>query len=241
MISGFDVSVRRPGQTVMVHPRGLLTSDAATELRRVLVSQLRDHGRVLVDLDGFQLGQESSWLEIFPAAMAECGGWPAARIALCRPDKQMAQALAALRVPSFVPLYHLRLEAEAAIDRRPDVVRMRTWFRCDVRAPATARQVIRDMCPQWEVDDELQDAAQVVVSELVGIAIGHTGAAAGLTLERDSSGLRVAIQDRYPTEPPRADRRSTDSLQREMLGNLTTAWGVDVQAEGKIAWAEMTD
>lgn len=246
MDPGFDVSVRRHGQVAMVHPRGFLTSHAATELRRVLVEQLHDHGRVVVDLDGFQLGPQKSWVEIFPAALAACGGWPAAKVALCRPDEEMAQALATQQVPVFVPVYHLLLEAEAAIDRRPDVVRMRTRLPCDLRAPATARQLVRDMCPLWQVDDELQDTAQVVVSELVGITVGQAGTGAGLTLERGSRGLRVAIQDASPTRLPRPEKGSTDSLHREaglgleMLGNLTTAWGVDVAPDGKTAWAEMT-
>ena len=246
MDPGFDVSVRRRGQVVMVHPRGLLTSHAATELRRILVRQLHDYGRVVVDLDGFQSGPQASWVGIFPAALAACGGWPAAKIALCRPDEEMAGALATQQVPVFVPVYHLLLEAEAAIDRRPDVVRMRTRLPCDVRAPATARQLVRDMCPQWQVDDELQDTAQVVVSELVHIAIDHAGTAPGLTLERGSRGLLVAIQDASPAALPGAAKRSTDPLHQEMdlvvemLGNLTTAWGVDVAADGKTAWAEMT-
>lgn len=247
MTSGLDVSVRRHGQVAMVHPRGFLTSDAATELRRILVRQLRDYGRVVVDLDGFQLGPEASWLEIFPAALAECGGWPVAKVALCRPGKEMAQALAARRVPVFVPVYHLLLEAEGAIDRRPDVLRMQTRLPGDVRAPATARRLVRDVCPLWQVDDELQDTAQVVVSELVGIAVGHVGAAAGLTLERGSGGLRVAIQDADPAGITRVEQRPTGPLNRglglgmEILGNLTTAWGVDVAPDGKTAWAEMTN
>lgn len=118
MDTGLDVTVRRHEQVVVVHLRGVLTLSTATELHRVLVKELLDHGQVVVDLDGFQLGPHASWVEIFPAALAECGGWPTAKIALCRPNKQMAQTLAAHGVSVLVPIYHLVLEAEGR-DRPP--------------------------------------------------------------------------------------------------------------------------
>jgi hypothetical protein len=245
MDGGLDVTVRRHGQVVVVHPRGLLTSRAARELHCVLHKELLDHGRVVVDLDGFQLGSQASSVEIFPAALAECGGWPTAKVVLCRPNNEMAQTLADQGVSVSVPVYHLLLEAEAAIDRRPDVVRMRTRLPCDVRAPAEARQLVRDVCPLWQVDDELQDTAQVVVSELVGIAVGPAGIAAGLTLEQGPRGLRVAVRGASPIGLSRPQERSTDlqlrglGLGLQMLANLTTAWGVDIQPEGKTVWAEI--
>ncbi|MGH4006900.1 MAG: hypothetical protein ACRDTH_01795 [Pseudonocardiaceae bacterium] len=56
---------------------------------------------------------------------------------------------------------------------RRDMARTQIRLPRDVRAPAMARQLVRDVCPLWQVDDELQTTAQVVVSELVGIAVGH--------------------------------------------------------------------
>lgn len=249
-----DVTVRRHGQVVIVHPRGSLELDTATHLWRVLVKALHAHGRVVVDLDGFRLGSQASWVMIFPTVLAECGGWPAAKIALCRPDAAMTQALATLEVPALVPVYHLQLEAKGAIDRRPDIVRMRTGLPGDVRAPAKARRLIRDMCPLWQVDHDLQDTAQVVVNELVEVALGPSGRAAELSLERGPLGLRLAVQDASPTAPtsptsygmPTAEhsieaQHKGPELGLEMLGNLTTAWGVDVAPGGTTAWAVITD
>jgi hypothetical protein len=73
MDTGLDVTVRRHEQVVVVHLRGVLTLSTATELHRVLVRGLLDHGQVVVDLDGFQLGPHASWVEIFPAALGELG------------------------------------------------------------------------------------------------------------------------------------------------------------------------
>jgi anti-anti-sigma regulatory factor len=248
MHSELDVTVRRHGQVVIVHPRGYLNVLTATELRRILVNELRDHGRVVVDLDGFTAGAQSTWVMVFPAALAECGGWPAAKIVLCRPDPQMTSALTARGVPTLVPVHHLQLEAEAAIDERPNVVRRRTRLPGNVWAPAMARQLIRDTCPLWQVDAELQDAAQVVVNELVDVAVGDVGNAAELTLERGPRVLRLSVQDAPLSRPlHRPQERAPDPLHRgrglglEMLGNLTSAWGVDMASAGKIAWAVMGD
>lgn len=248
MDSELDVTVRRRGPVIVVHPRGYLSLRAATQLRQILVEALLDHGRVVVDLDGFTVGPQSAWVMIFPAALAECGGWPVAKMVLCRPDPSMTDALITRGVPTFVPVHHLQLEAAAAIDQRPDVVRKRTELPGSLWAPATARQLIRDVYPLWHVDYALQDAAQVVVNELIDVAVGPAAAAAALTLERGPRGLRLAVHDAPPCRLPyRLPERRTDLLHRgrglglEMLDNLTAAWGVDVASNGKTAWAVIAD
>ncbi|MGH3971755.1 MAG: ATP-binding protein [Pseudonocardiaceae bacterium] len=244
MGSAIDIAVHRRGQVVVVHPRGLLTVRTAAELRRVLATELLDHGRAVVDLDGFHIGR-ASCVTIFPAVLTQCGGWPSAKIALCRPDPGMAQALAARRVSALVPVYHLLLEAEAAIDWRPPVVRMRVQLPCDTSAPATARRLVREMCPLWQVDEESQETARFVVSELVANAIEHACTDVGLTLERGPRGLRVAVRDASPVGFPGPLQRSTDPLGQvrgrglELVKTLTTAWGVDVQPDGNTVWAEI--
>jgi anti-sigma regulatory factor (Ser/Thr protein kinase) len=243
MNAWLDVTVRHRGQVGMVHPRGSLTAKTATDLHRLLVTELLNTGRVVVDLDGFELGPQPSEVMIFPAALAKCGGWPAAKVALCRPDPQMTEALTALGVNSLVPVYHLLLEAQAEIDRRPDVVRRRTELPGNTLAPAMARHWVRDICPLWELDDELQHTAQVVVNELATMAVRHAGTTE-LILENGPNELRLAIRDTSLTAPPsRPQQYSIDPLQRQlglrlkMLGNLTTAWGVDSASGGNTAWA----
>lgn len=237
----FDVTVRRHGPVTIVHPRGSLTLRTAMELRRVLVKELVNHGRVVVDLDGFQLGPQADWVMIFPTVLAECGGWPAAKIALCRPDMEMTEALTAGGVPAVVPVYPLQLEAKSEIDRRPDVVRMQTGLPHNLRAPANARQLIREMCPLWQIDHDLQDTAQVVVSELVDVTVGPAGSAAELILERGPQGLQLAVQD---ASSSRLEELTIDPVREgllgELLGNLTTAWGLHVAPGGKTAWAVIT-
>lgn len=244
MDSALDIAVHHHRQVVVVHPRGLLTVRTAAELRPLLAKELFDHGRVVVDLEGFAVGR-APCVTIFPAVLTQCGGWPSAKVALCRPDPGMAQALAARRVSDLVPVYHLLLEAEAAIDRRPPVVRVRTQLPCDTSAPATARALVREMCPLWQID-ELRETAQFVVSELVANAVEHACTDVGLTLERGPHGLRVAVRDASPVGFPGPVQRWTDPLGHErgrgleLVDSLTKAWGIDVQPDGNTVWAEIT-
>jgi anti-anti-sigma regulatory factor len=244
METRFDITVRHRGPVVVVHPRGRLTVHSATALREILANKLRNHGQVVVDLDGFALDHAAA-VEIFPAVMTECGGWPVAKLVLCRPDPQMAQVLTTRQVSSLVPVHPLLLQAEAAIDRRPDIVRLQTPLPGGPRASVRARQLVRDICPLWQIDDDLQDTAQVVASELAGIT-AHAATAAGLTLEQGPCGLVVAIRDASLSLVPRPRECSTDLLRRgqgvslEMLANLTAAWGVEVHPDGKTAWAKIS-
>jgi hypothetical protein len=109
----------------------------------VLAKELTAHSRVVVDLDGLRVGRESS-VTVFPAVLTQCGGWPSAKLALCRPDDAMVQALTARGVAALVPVYHLRLEAEAAIDERPPVVRIRLHLPFDTGSAASARRLVRE-------------------------------------------------------------------------------------------------
>lgn len=239
-----DVTVRRHGRVVVVHPRGSLTLRTSRVLHRVLVNELLGNGRVVVDLDGFQL-EQAPRVMMFPAVLAECGGWPAVKVALCRPEQEMAQELSTRGVSVRVPVYHLLLEAEAEIDRRPDVVGTSARLPGDTRASATARQLVRELCPLWQVDDDVRDTVQVVVSELVGIAVAHSNTTAGLTLERSPGGLRVSVEDSFSVSYPLPEQSHHNPLPRglglEMLQNLTTSWGVQVQLDGKTVWAEIAN
>ncbi|HEV7828061.1 MAG TPA: ATP-binding protein [Pseudonocardiaceae bacterium] len=245
MDSALDIAVHRHGQVVVVHPRGLLAVRTVAQLRGILAKELAEHSRVVADLDGLRVGRESC-VTVFPAVLAECGGWPSAKLALCRPDLEMAQALAARQVSALVPVYQLRLEAEAAIDSRPAVVRVRVQLPCDAGAAASARRLVREMCPKWQVDDGLEDTAGFVVSELVSNAVEHACTGVGLTLERGPRGLRVLVRDSSPVGFPGPVQRSTDPLGRvrgrglELVESLTAAWGVDVQPDGNTVWAEIT-
>lgn len=239
----FGVTVRGHGQLRVVRPQGTLTERTGAELRRILVKVLLDQRRAIVDLDGFRVLRPSG-VSIFPAVLDSCGGWPRARLVLCRPDQGMARALAQRRVPALVPVCQLLSEAEAAIERRPALVRARTRLVCDDHAPDVARRLVRDTCPMWHVDGELQQIAELVVSELVDNAVKHARTATALTLERGPRGLRIAVRDTASSatfwtaadQPPDLRRRGRGL---ELVARLTTSWGVEMHPVGKTVWAEI--
>ena len=257
MGAGFDVTVREHGQVCVVHPQGTLTERTGIELRRILAEVLLGQGRAVVDLDEFRLVRESC-VTVFPAVLDHCGGWPRARMVLCRPDDGMGRALAQRRVSALVPVCRRLPEAEEAIEQRPAVVRARTRLVCDDHAPDLARQLVRDTCPMWQVDAERQQIAELVVNELADNVVRHARTAAALTLERGPRGLRIAVRDAAPPggfarsgtpsvrlgpTPPGQDhgRRGRRGRGLELVARLSTAWGVEMHPVGKTIWAEMAD
>lgn len=239
----FGVSVRGHGQARVVQPQGRLTERTGVELSRILVKIVLDHRRVVVDLDELRVVRVSGVM-IFPAVLDRCGGWPRARMVLCRPDEAMARALAERRVSTLVPVCRLLSEAAGAFELRPAVVRARTRLTCDDHAPDVARRVVRDTCPMWHVDAELQQIAELVVSELVDNAVKHARTAAALSLERGPRGLRIAVRDTASStvfwtavDHPPDLRRQGRGL--ELVARLTTAWGVETHPVGKTVWAEI--
>lgn len=239
----FGVTVRGYGQVRVVQPRGTLTERTGAELRRILAKVLVDHGRAVVDLDGFRLAR-ASCVAVFPAVLDHCGGWPKVRLVLCRPDGGMARALAQRRISALVPVYELLPEAAEAIEQRPALVRARTRLVCDDHAPDLARQLVRDTCPMWQVGNEQQQIAELVVNELVDNAVRHARTAAALTLERGPRGLRIAVRDTASSDGlSRSADHSTDTRRRgrglELVARLSTAWGVEMHPVGKTVWAEI--
>lgn len=267
MHSDLDLRLREDGQVSVVRPRGTLTTHTAPLLRRTLVKGLLGLGRVVVELDVFRLGR-ASCVKVFPAVLDHCGGWPRARLTLCRPDEDMAQALRTHEVPAFVPVRHDFLDSVAAFEYRPPKVRVRTRLACDHRAPGIARRIVRESCPTWQVGRDRQGLLELLASELVSNAVSHARTASTLTLERGPDVLRVAVRDNAPAGEldrlSRPERRSspgqsspeqsspeqsspeqsspgTTSLGRglAMVEALSSRWGLTAHSVGKTVWAEV--
>lgn len=239
----FDVSVRAHGQLRVVHPQGVLTERTGAQLHRVLATTLLDHQRVVVDLEGLGLAR-TSCVTIFPAVLDQCGGWPRARLVLCRADQRMVHALEQRRVSALVPLYQLLPEAEKAIERRPELVRVRTRLTCDDRAPEIACRLVRDTCTRWQIDPERQQITELVVSELVDNVVRHARTAAVLLLEHGHRGLRTAVRDGASRDLSTFSARRDSGIRRqgrglELVARLATAWGVEPHPVGKTVWAQI--
>lgn len=111
------------------------------------------------------------------------------------------------------------------------------------RAARLARQVTRDVLHGWRLTG-LEDAAQLIVSELVSNAVRHAqirGPAVGLRLCVAGGALRIEVHDSDP-RLPRA--RAAGPLAESgrgllILDALASAWGAGTVGRGKAVWAEL--
>jgi anti-sigma regulatory factor (Ser/Thr protein kinase)/anti-anti-sigma regulatory factor len=114
----------------------------------------------------------------------------------------------------------------------------------DVTAAAGARRLVHDACAAWGFD-HLDNAARLVVSELVNNAVVHAGTVIDVTVAANSRYLRIAVQDGSPAQP----RLVLDSLLAPALAEhgwglrlvqeYSTRWGSMRTDGGKIVWARL--
>lgn len=95
---------------------------------------------------------------------------------------------------------------------------------------------------QWSVPEALVDSAELLVSELVGNAVQHTGAPAfGLRMLRRRGWLRVEVRDPSRGLPCLLPVHDLDTSGRGLflVDTLSDRWGVDLLPRGKTTWFEM--
>jgi hypothetical protein len=101
---------------------GELSLQSVETVRGALVGLLNDVGCVVADLSGLGLSQPTSLL-VFPAALAEAGGWPRARLGLFGADAEVLGHLQSQGVCDAVAVADELDSVLMATTRRPH----RTW------------------------------------------------------------------------------------------------------------------
>lgn len=89
---------------------------------------------------------------------------------------------------------------------------------------------------------ELADDAALVASELVTNALLHGDGCRGIRVTAGDGGLRVEVRDGNK-EPPLLGYPSEESLTGRglrLVASLSAAWGAEMEADGKVLWAEVT-
>ncbi|HET7312290.1 MAG TPA: GAF domain-containing protein [Mycobacteriales bacterium] len=159
-------------------------------------------------------------------------------------------ALAALRPLSATRKYDddtalLALVATStSTDRVPtaDVDHVTLELPADTSSPARARAIVSDVLHRWHLA-ELDDAATLLVSELVTNGVRHAGTGMRLVLTRQSpSQVRIAVTDKAPEadiRPRRSDNSAEGGRGLFLVEHLSSGWGSVADGAGKTVWFEL--
>lgn len=105
----------------------------------------------------------------------------------------------------------------------------------------TARRLALTVLRSWALP-QLDDVVELLVSELVGNAVRHTGARTfGLRMLRRRGWVRVEVRDPSRALPCLMPVRELDAGGRGLflVDKLSDRWGVNLQPCGKTTWFEL--
>jgi anti-sigma regulatory factor (Ser/Thr protein kinase) len=121
-------------------------------------------------------------------------------------------------------------EAEVPLPSRPE-------------SAATARRLAQVVILRhWGLSPKMTEDAVLLVSELVGNAVRHTGARVfGLRMRRRRGWIRVEVRDPSRGLPCLMPVQEMDISGRGLMlvDKLSDRWGVDLLPRGKTTWFEM--
>jgi anti-sigma regulatory factor (Ser/Thr protein kinase) len=105
-----------------------------------------------------------------------------------------------------------------------------------------ARRFVAQTLREWG-DDDLVEAAELLVSELVTNAVLHAGSAVEVTVDGrwPGHGVRIEVQDASVAEPRLGgfDLDSVSGRGLAMVDAISARWGVDQVRTGKRVWFEL--
>jgi anti-sigma regulatory factor (Ser/Thr protein kinase) len=129
-----------------------------------------------------------------------------------------------------VELFGNPAEAEVCLSSRPE-------------SAATARRLTHAVVArQWGLSAQTAESAVLLVSELVGNAVRHTGARVfGLRMARRPGWIRIEVRDPSRGLPCLLPVQPMDVSGRGLflVDKLSDRWGVDLLPRGKTTWFEM--
>lgn len=132
-------------------------------------------------------------------------------------------------------------EGAAHVCDHHDVVLTARTFDRDMHAPRAARRFVTWALESCERHDAVP-ATALIVSELATNAVRHAGSSFTVTVKLGGpAGVRVAVRDGSAAAPNRrvAHELAESGRGLQLVSELATAWGTDVDRAGKVVWAEI--
>jgi len=110
----------------------------------------------------------------------------------------------------------------------------------DHTAAGRARRFVGQTLRSWGCDGLVADT-ELLVSELVTNAILHARSPATVTIDRDTTSIRVAVCDASSAQPRVRDYgpRAVTGRGMMLVDRIAERWGVDVNGRGKCVWFEV--
>nr|WSY51659.1 ATP-binding protein [Streptomyces sp. NBC_00886] len=134
------------------------------------------------------------------------------------------------RALKAIELFGNPTEAEVPLPSRPE-------------SAAAARRLTQIVVlRQWGLTPKMTEDAVLLVSELVGNAVRHTGARVfGLRMRRRRGWIRIEVRDPSRGLPCLMPVQEMDVSGRGLflVDKLSDRWGVDLLPRGKTTWFEM--
>jgi anti-sigma regulatory factor (Ser/Thr protein kinase) len=123
----------------------------------------------------------------------------------------------------------------------PDVVAA-AEFSANRSAPGSARRWARTVLGRWrQADDELLDAAELVVTELANNAVLHARSPFSVAVRTEDRHVWLSVRDASLSMPALSTPGTMDRFGRGlgMVAALSSSWGVDADEAGKVVWARL--
>lgn len=172
--------------------------------------------------------------------------WPGIRVAVAGASPEVREQLNGLVAAGAVDFYPDADAAAAAGRRLPVPARETAELPPDRAAPATARELVAEVCHRWQLD-RWSRLIQLLASELVTNAVVHAGTSISFTLRRLDGALQVVVRDRDPrlvAQPPPFDPVGIPDGDPGrgllLLSSLADDWGSAPTGDGKVTWANVS-
>jgi anti-sigma regulatory factor (Ser/Thr protein kinase) len=223
---------------------GDLTFTSTPRVRSALLKCFADcPSAIVVDLRGVAL-ESPVVLTVLPAVSRRSEVRPDVALLICMTGDAINNGRVRACLGSL-PVYRLMEEALVAATKTRRLLR-RCEFPVPISpdAPRQARQAVRHVCNEWELD-HLTQIAELVTSELVTNAVRHARTHISLEVLLRGDFLHLRVRD-GSIQPPQVraevdmDRlRDPGGHGLRLIDLYASGWGYVLSGSGKVVWATL--